>query len=168
MRPRSPLARALLPIVGGVVVMAAIFGVLWATAAWISHGAADSTPTLAPPTFEVGRVESVAESVEKSGPLLFPGLGTTSGERTLVVDHAGDDPARGWRVYWAYPADGQPSCGVTQVRQTAQFTDCEGRQLSVTDLAVPDGVCPVVENRRTLLIDLRRATSDAADSLCPI
>jgi hypothetical protein len=156
---RSPLARAVVPVVGGIVVLGLIFLATWGIAAFISRGGAESTERLAPSTFSAGSVEARAESIEEDGPLLFPGLNTTSGERTLVVDHNGDDPTRGWIVYWAYPADRDASCAVEQVRGTATFTDCEGRQLDVSELAPPVGVYPIVENQRTLTIDLREATA---------
>jgi hypothetical protein len=158
-RLRSPLARAVVPVAGGIAVLGLIFLATWGVAAFISRGGAESTERLAPSTFSAGSVEARAESVEEDGPLLFPGLNTTSGERTLVVDHNGDDPTRGWVVYWAYPADRDASCAVEQVPDTSTFTDCEGRRLDVSQLAPPVGVYPIVENQRTLTIDLREATA---------
>jgi len=137
------------------VVLLLIFAATWGIAAWISRGGAESTPRLAPTTLRVGDVTSVADRIVDSGPLLFPGLATTSGERSIVLDHTGDDPTRQWRVYWAYPADTDAACGVEQVRRTNRYTDCDGRTIEVSDLATPLDICPVVENRRTLSIDLR-------------
>ena len=78
-----------------------------------------------------------------------------------MVDHTGDVPADGWRIFWAYPADRDASCVVTQVRGTRQFTDCDGRTIDVTELAPPDaGVFPRVEDRTRLVLDLRGATAD--------
>jgi hypothetical protein len=154
-RLRSPLARAVVPVAGGLLVLAAIMGVTWLIAAYISGGGAESTERLAPSTFEVGDVDSIAESVAEDGPILFPGLNTTTGERTLVLDHQGANPAEGWRVYWAYPADRDASCAVRQVQGTARFIDCEDRELDVTELAPGEGVRPIVENRQRLSLDLR-------------
>ena len=156
-RLRSPLARAVVPVLGGAAVIALIFLATWGIAVFISRGGADSTERLAPSTFELGSVEARAASIAEDGPLLFPGLNTTSGARTLVVDHTGDDAAAGWRVYWAYPVDRDPTCAVEQERGTSTFVDCDGRRIDVTDLAPPDGVFPVVSNDRTLSIDLRAA-----------
>ena len=159
-RLRSPWARAVVPVAGGIAVLAVIMLALWGLAAIISRGGVESTERLAPTVFEVGNVESIAESVAEDGPLLFPGLNTTTGARTLVLDHQGDDPTRGWIVYWAYPADRDPSCAVEQERGTSTFVDCEGRRLDVEALAPPDaGVFPIVEDQRVLSIDLRGATS---------
>lgn len=154
------MGRALIPVLGGLVLLALIFGATFGLAAWISRGGAESTPRLAPDLLHVGGVENVAESIADSGPMLFPGLDTTSGERTMVLDHTGDDPTRGWRLYLAYPADGDPSCGVAQIRETSRFTDCNGDELRVSDLARPADACPVVENRETIAIGLGREICD--------
>ena len=99
--------------------------------------------------------------MSEDGPILLPGLATTTGERTLVLDHEGDDPTRGWRVYYAFPADRDASCPVEQVIGTRQFVDCEGRTIVVTDLAPPDeGINPVVEDQRFLIIDLNGLALD--------
>jgi hypothetical protein len=155
-RLRSPLARAVGPVLGGALVIALIMVATWGIAALVKER---PTERLAPSTFTVGGVEGIADEIADSGPLLFPGLNTTTGERTLVLDHEGDDPTRDWQVYWAYPADRDPSCVVTQIQATATFTDCDGRRLDVSALARPAGVRPVVENRETLSIDLRAPVS---------
>jgi len=157
-RLRTPFARAVVPVAGGLLVMALILGATWLVAAFIAGGGAESTERLVPPVFEVGDVDRIAESVESKGPLIFPGLDTTTGERTLVLDHDGDDPTRGWVVRWAHPDDQPASCTVKQVRETREFTDCNGRRVDVTALQPGNGVTPLVENRRTLYLDLRKAT----------
>jgi hypothetical protein len=149
-----------MPVLGGIALFAAIGGVTWGIAAYISGGGSDATDRLAPSTFEIGHVESVAESVGQDGPLLFPELGTAIGTRSIVVDHTGDVAHDGWRVYWAYPADRDATCVVEQVRGTADFVDCDGRTIDVSELSPPDeGVFPAVRDRTTLLIDLRGATT---------
>ena len=166
-RPRSPLGRAVLPVLGGFVVLLLIFGATWGIAAWISRGGAESSSRLTPTELPLGDVESVAATLEESGPVLFPGRNTTSGERTLVLNHTGDDPTRQWRVFWAYPADADPSCAVEQIRDTDRFTDCNGREIGVEELAPPVGVCPMVEDREEISINLHceddapATTSDA-------
>ena len=162
-RPRSPLGRAVLPVAGGFAVLLLIFGATWAIAAWISRGGAESSSRLTPTELTVGSVERWAEKIDESGPVLFPGLNTTSGERTLVLNHTGEDPTREWRVFWAYPADADPSCAVEQIRESDRFTDCNGREIDVDELAPPFGVCPVVENRESLSINLH-CNADAAST----
>jgi hypothetical protein len=39
------------------------------------------------------------------------------------------------------------------------FTDCEGRIIKPEELTAPDNVRPIVENRKTLYIDLRGLTA---------
>jgi hypothetical protein len=149
------------PVVGGIAFFALLALFTWGIAAYISRGGAETTDRLAPSTFTVGSVESAAQIVADDGPILFPGLDTTTGERTIVLDHEGNDPTRGWRIYFAHPADRDPDCIIEQVVGTRTFIDCEGNSIDVTDLAPPPpGVNPVVENQRTLIIDLRGLTSE--------
>ena len=153
---RSPLARAVVPVLGGIVVLALLAGFTWGMAAYISSGNVDTSERLAPNTFPVGQVEYLSELVAADGPLFFAELGTPVGARSIVVDHTGDDPANGWRVYWAYPADRGADCTVAQVVGTRDFTDCEGRTVPVESLQPPlDGVRPVVIDATMLEIDLR-------------
>lgn len=169
-KTRSPLVRALLPNLGGLVVIGLIGLMLWGFASFISRGDAATSDRLAPSTLRVGSVTSVADEVVEKGPILFPGLGTTEGERTLVLDHTGDDPTTDWVVYYAYPAGADPSCSVEQVRDadgdgTRAFTDCTGATIDVSDLSPPPpGVNPVVENKRLLSIDLSGVTDGSGDN----
>lgn len=132
---------------------------LWGIAAYLSRDGTEASQRLAPSRLEVSGVETAADIVAESGPILFPGLDTTTGERTIVLAHEGDDPTAGWTVFFAYPAGADPSCAVEQVRGTRQFLDCRGNTIDVTELAPPPpGVNPVVEDRRTLYIDLSGIT----------
>jgi hypothetical protein len=97
----------------------------------------------------------MADIVNRDGPILYPDLRDTAYERTIVVDHTGDDPTRGWQVYYAYPADRGPECLVSHLEGTRSFVDCEERTLAVELLHRPIDARPVVENRSNLLIDLR-------------
>jgi hypothetical protein len=158
-RLRSPLARAVVPVLGGLLVLVAIALFTWGIAAYLSRGGTEVSERLAPTRFEVASTQTAARIVADDGPIMLPGLNTTTGERTFVVDHEGDDPATGWVVYAAYPADGDPECTVEQVVGTDEFIDCDGTRILVTDLAPPPaGVNPVVENGRTLVLDLSGVT----------
>ncbi|MAT07358.1 MAG: hypothetical protein CL424_20220 [Acidimicrobiaceae bacterium] len=155
---RSPFTRAVVPVLGGIAVIGVIGVFLWGMAAWISRGGAEATERIAPSELTVGPVESLADEVAENGPLFFPELGTAIGTRSIVVDHTGSVAADGWRVYWAYPADREPSCVVEQVIGTSAFVDCDGREIDVAELSPPDaGVFPRVDGRETLVIDLRSA-----------
>lgn len=128
--------------------------VMWAIAALMSGEQSQST-TLTPDRLQVGNIERWSESIQSSGPVIFPGLGTTTGERTLVLNHTGTNPERGWVVYYAHPADRSESCAVEQITGTDTFVDCDDRTISVEDLAPPvNGEFPVIEDRSTLYIDL--------------
>ena len=156
---RSPLARAVVPVFGGAALIALIGVFTWVMAMVISDNSEGTSERLAPSTFTIGDVDTLSESIAADGPLLFPELGTAIGTRSIVVDHTGDVAADGWRVYWAYPADRPTTCVVEQVVGTRTFQDCEGRVIDVTELAPPDaGVFPRVDDRTTLVIDLRGAT----------
>ena len=149
-----------MPVLGGIVVFAMMAGLTWAIASYISGGESGTTERIAPSSFTIGRVENLAESVAEDGPLLFPELGTAIGTRSIVVDHEGAVPTDGWRVYWAYPADRDSTCVVEQVVGTSEFVDCDGRTLDVTQLSPPDeGVFPSVQDRTTLIVDLRGAAT---------
>ena len=153
LRLRSPLARAVLPIVGGILFFAVLFGLTWLMAAF----ATDRTERQVVPgnrTFVVGQVTDVAKSIAKNGPILYPDLRDVNGKRSIVIEHNGTDPLKGWQVYYAYPADRSSECLVAQVKQSHTFTDCEGRTLQVDQLQKPSDVTPIVEGQRTLLIDL--------------
>lgn len=153
--------RALLPNIGGIVVLGLIGLMLWGFAAYISRDGTETSERLAPSSLRVGSVQNASDVVAEDGPIIFPGLGTTTGERTIVLDHVGDDPATGWIVYFAYPADGDPDCGVEQIIGTRNFIDCDGNTLDVSELSPPPpGVNPVVEDDRLLSIDLSGVTGD--------
>jgi hypothetical protein len=105
-------------------------------------------------TFVVGQVVDVAESIAKNGPILYPDLRDVNGKRSIVIEHNGTDPLKGWQVYYAYPADKSSECLVSQIKQSHSFTDCDGRTLQVDQLQKPLDVTPIVEGQTTLLIDL--------------
>ena len=160
-KKRSPLVRALLPNVGGIVILGLIGLMLWGFAAFISRGGTATSERLAPSNLRVGSVQNAADIVNEDGPILFADLATNRGARTIVLDHTGDDPAQGWVVYFGYPADGDEDCIVEQVIGTREFIDCDGNTLDVSKLAPPrPGVNPVVENGRLLSIDLSGVTED--------
>ena len=153
-RLRSPMARAVVPIVGGLAFFALLFGVTWLFA----DQATDNRKREIRPgnyTFRVGPVDDMADIVRKEGPILYPDLRDTLYQRTVVVDHLGEEPSVGWQVYYAYPADRGPECLVTHIENTRNFMDCENRTITVEQLHRPVDARPVVENRSSLLIDLR-------------
>lgn len=153
-RLRSPWARAVAPIVAGIFFFAVLFGVTWVFADQATDNRKREIRS-GDYTFRVGPVDDIAELVKRDGPILYPDLRDTTYQRTIVVDHVGDEPARGWQVYYAYPADRGPDCLVTHVKGSRDFVDCDERTLPVEALHRPSDARPVVENRTSLLIDLR-------------
>lgn len=150
-----------MPVLGGIGFFALMALATWGIAAYISRGGAEVTDRLAPTRFVVGSASNAADLVEEDGPIILPGLNTTTGEKTLVLDHEGEDPTRGWRIFYAFPDGRDFACPVEQVIGTRTFIDCDGNELGVDELAPPDaGVNPVVEEQRTLVIDLSGVTTD--------
>lgn len=154
--------RAVAPVLAGVVFFVLLFLGLWGAAELISGNPERVSDDFAPSIFRVGSAEAFAESIDDDGPILFPDLKSASGVRSIVLDHTGDDPSLGWQVYYGYPADSDKDCAVEHVRGTRTFRDCDGRVLDVEQLARPGDVRPLVENRKTLYIDLRGVTSGAS------
>lgn len=152
-RPRSLLARAVLPVVAGIGFFAVLGLALWGVAALMS-GNADQTEQILVPTYQdLGRTDTIAGIIDRDGPLLLPDL--VGDDRTIVVDHTGDDPQQGWAIWLAHPADREASCTVEQIEGTRQFTDCDGRTLEVEQLALPPvGVQPIVSENGLLTLDL--------------
>ena len=71
---------------------------------------------------------------------------TTTGERTFILDHQGDDPATGWKVYAAYPVGRDASCTSNRSSARARSSTATANTIDVTDLAPPPaGVNPIVE-----------------------
>lgn len=165
-RLRSPLARAVVPVLAGIAFFAVFFGGLW-VAATVINDRAEPGSRIANTVFEVGKVKDIARAIEEGGPLLFPDLKSADGVRSIVLDHEGQDPATGWQVYYAYPAGGDPTCLVTHIQGSRNYTDCNGKKLTVADLAPPVDVRPVVENKKTLSIDLRGVTSGVTTTSAP-
>lgn len=161
---RTPFARAVVPVLGGIVFFVALGLVTLGIAVFLSSGETETTDNLAPPRLELGSAAGRANDVAEDGPLLFAELSTITGERSLVVDHEGDDPADGWQLYYAFPPD-RPDCPVEQVRGTATFVDCDGNELDVTELSPPtENVRPVVEGSTTLYLDLRAFSSGGPET----
>lgn len=161
-RQRTVLQRALYPVLGGLAFFVVLALLLWGAASVISDNPEELSERLAATTFPVGNTESLADIVAEEGPLIFPDLVRAGGTRTVVLDHTGEQPRDGWRVYFGYPADRDLECKVTQVRGTRDFTDCDGRRIPVEQLAPAAGVSPIVGE--VIEIDLRVATTGTEPS----
>lgn len=152
---RTPLARAVVPVLGGIGFFAVLALVLWGIAALVSRNGSGATANLASNVFRPGSVVRYAAIIDQDGPVLFPDLLGTDGDRSIVLDHTGADPMHGWWIYLGHPADRPISCKVVQVQHTSRFTDCEGRTLEVDELAPPPrGIAPDVSADGILTLDL--------------
>jgi hypothetical protein len=151
---RSPLARAVVPVLGGIGFFALVGLILWGIAHLVANGGG-STTNLASNVFRPGSVVRYAAIIEEDGPVLFPDLLGTDGDKTIVLDHESTNPMDGWNIYLGHPSDRPITCKVVQVRHTDQFTDCEGRTVAVESLARPaQGIKPVVSSDGILTLDL--------------
>jgi hypothetical protein len=159
-RLRSPLARAVVPVLGGIAFFALFFAGLWLIATVINNRA-EPDSEIGNRVFEVGKVVAMAKAIAADGPLLLPDLQSPDGVRSIVLDHEGSDPATGWQVYYGFPVDRDANCLVTHVQGSRTFTDCENRTIQVSQLMAPSEVRPIVENKKTLYIDLRGLTASA-------
>jgi hypothetical protein len=128
---------------------------LWGVASLVANNGSNANANLASNVFRPGSVERYAAIIDNDGPVLFPDLLGTDGDKTIVLDHDGDDPMKGWSIHLAHPADRPIGCKVTQVQRTDRFTDCDGRTIGVDQLAFPPkGVAPDVSADGVLTLDL--------------
>ncbi len=72
-----------MPVLGGVLLLGAIFGFLWLMAAWLSGDDTETSERLAPTRLELGSVTARADDVAEEGPLLFQELDTVTGTRSI-------------------------------------------------------------------------------------
>ena len=102
------------------------------------------------PVFDAGRTDSQAPAIERDGPIPFPDV--AGGDRTVFLQHLGDDEERGWLAFDAR-VPGSPDCAVNWVAEAEAFEDCTGRRYP------PDGEglrqYPVTVDDGRLTVDLR-------------
>ncbi len=147
---RSNFARAVVPVLLGIGFIILVGLMLWGVAALTANNSQDATANLAPAFQEMGRAEWVASQIDDGGPIILQDL--IGSDRNIVLDHTAAD---GIQIYLAHPADRDSSCQIEQVKQTRQFTDCEGRTLEPPDLALPPkGVRPILNGDGSLTLDL--------------
>ncbi|MEY4606229.1 MAG: hypothetical protein RLY45_989, partial [Actinomycetota bacterium] len=152
-RLRSPLARAVAPVLGGIVFFAVLGLAMWGVAALASRNSDQTEEILVPTYQDLGRTDTFADSIATDGPIVLPDL--VGDDLSIVLDHTGADPQRGWAVYLAHPADRSPACPVAVVPGTRTFTDCEGRTVGIDDLALPPvGIQPIASDDGLLTLDL--------------
>jgi hypothetical protein len=142
-------------VIGGIGFFGLLALVLWGIASLVSQNGSGATANLASNVFRPGSVQRYAAIIDEDGPVLFPDLLGTDGDKSIVLDHIGTDPMVGWRIYLGHPADRPISCKVVQVQHSSKFTDCEDRTIDVDALAPPpSGIAPVVSADGILTLDL--------------
>lgn len=157
---RSNFARAVVPVLLGIGFIIIVGLLLWGVAALTANNSEDATANLAPAFQEMGNAEFVASQIADGGPIILQDL--IGSDRNIVLDHTAAD---GFQIYLAHPADRDSSCLIEQVKRTREFTDCEGRSLQPSDLALPpQGVRPIINGDGSLTLDL---TSDASADATP-
>ena len=154
-RLRSPVARAVVPVLGGLAVLAAVFGLLWIIAAVVSRNADQKDARIGADVFEVGRVDRLADSIDRDGPILFPNLIGPAGERPVGLVHVGPTDFEGWRVFSLLPAGNAADCLIRIDRETKQLEDCTGRPFDAADLPDAERVEVLIAADGTLTLDLQ-------------
>lgn len=157
-RLHSPVARAIVPVLAGLVALALVFGLLWLTAVVVSRNVNEGNARIGSDVFEVGRVDRLAESVERNGPILFPNLVGPAGERPVGLVHEGPTDFEGWRVFSLRPAGGSTDCLVQVDRATKRLEDCTGRVFDARELPDAERVVVLIADDGTLTLDLQPGT----------
>ena len=157
-RLRSPVGRAVVPVVVGLAVIAAVFGLLWLIAVVVTHNANESNRRAGADVFEVGRVDRLADSVARNGPILFPNLVGPAGQRPVGLAHDGASDFEGWRVFSLRPDGDAPDCLGKGDRQSKQLEDCTGTVFDRAQLPDAERGVVLIDKDGTLSLDLQPGT----------
>ena len=151
-RLRSPVARAVVPVVAGIAFFGLLAGITWLIALAVSGN--EQGINIGDKEFTVGRADFTVTRIVEHGPLLFADLKGTAGAQAIVLDH---DPkaldTEGWTLYFAYRADRGPGCLVEVDTTTERLKDCDGSVVTVADLepAEPDAKVVVELGKRPVV-----------------
>jgi hypothetical protein len=144
-----------IPVLGGLAVLGALFGLLWLIAVAVSGQADQDHARVGADVFEVGRVDRLADSVARTGPILFPNLIGPAGKRPVGLAHDGPTDFEGWRVFSLRPAGSADDCLVRIDRTTKVLEDCNGRRYDAADLPDAERVVVLIDKDGTLTLDLQ-------------
>ncbi len=105
------------------------------------------------PVFDAGRTDSLADAIERDGPIPYGDV--AGGERDIYLQHLGDVVDRGWLAFDTRVPGAPRDCAVRWVVEDGAFEDpCSERRYP------PDGEglrqYPVNVRDGRLTIDLRR------------
>jgi hypothetical protein len=142
--PNPPSRRTLLLTgLGGVAAGGLIFLLVLAITGPRSASQAEKA------TFKVGSAKSLARTVARDGPLLFPDLLNRS--RDIYVQHLGGDD---WRAFEAHAPGAPRRCSLTWRADSRHFVDpCDGRTFPADGTGLTSYPTSVTEDG-TLVVDL--------------
>jgi hypothetical protein len=146
------------PVLIGLGVFVAVFGLLWLIAVIVTHNANQTNRQVGADVFEVGRVDRLADSVARDGPILFPNLVGPAGKRPVGLTHDGPSDFEGWRVFSLRPTGNAADCLVEVDRQTKQLEDCQGTVWDPARLPAAERVDILIDKDGTLSLDLQPGT----------
>ena len=156
---KSPVARAVAPVVAGIVAFALIGLALWGVSLVVSRNSGVKVNTaLAGRYFKPGGAERLSRLIEKDGPLLFPSLVGDAGRKPIGIGHVGDDPLKGWRVYSLVPPGSPADCILALDQSTRELAaPCAPTTYPAdgTGLTVLPITAVTIDPDQNLVIDLR-------------
>jgi hypothetical protein len=134
-RPDSLARRTFLPVLGGIGAIAAIFGLLWVVAFWVSRHADEVDTKLGDRVFHIS-VAATANRIAQDGiPVAFND--PVQGGRDIWVNHVGPDLTTNWYAFNIVPTGAAKRCAVVWDNPTKVFRDpC------TNDAYAPDGYLP--------------------------
>lgn len=129
------------------------FGValLWGLAYLTSRG--DVDPQLGDDLFEAGRTDSLADAIERNGPIPFSDV--AGGNRDIFVQHLGPTDDDGWLAFSAQPPGAGRECSLSFLMVDEEFDDpCSGRRYPSDGEGLTQYPTTVTDAR--LQVDLRQ------------
>ncbi|MDQ3147659.1 MAG: hypothetical protein M3R01_12150, partial [Actinomycetota bacterium] len=126
-------------------------GMLWGLALAANRGSVEVN--LGDPEFRAGRVDSLADAVEREGPIPFSDV--AGGDRDIVVQHLGTEDGEGWSAFDARVAGAARDCAIQWQPDDEEFLDpCSGTRYPADGEGLRQYEVRVTD--RQLLVDLRR------------
>jgi hypothetical protein len=159
---KTPVQRAVVPVLAGIVVIAALFGVLWGIAVLTTNrGEAGRTRVeIGDDTFDLGTAESRAGEITRRGPVLYPDL-LIGGQRYLWVQHLGGDPLSKWYAFEAAVPGGPLSCATQWDPAPTQFVDpCTGARFPADGAGLTQYRVNITQDDH-VVVDLKQPISAA-------
>lgn len=103
--------------------------------------------------FELSIGEDLADEIAERGPLILADV--AGGDRDIVVQHLGDDPAEGWFVFAVRPPDAGRDCQVEWDADADLFThSCDDRTFPADGEGLKQYPVEIDEEEEVLTVDL--------------